>query len=274
MGAHDLAPARVPHIARTARTAAERGIVALRDAPIPPPQLARGESAPASLLAQPPAAAGCKTGGKALVKRVTRNKNANAATAGKHTSAYRGVTLHRWTGRYEARSHRPARPGICALMPRTQAHLWDSNAERPGATGARRRGRQVYLGGYATEEAAARAYDLLAIKLHGLHQSPPPPGKCAVLNFPFESYADELDDIASQTTAELVASLRRSSSSLARGAPRFRGGAKPKAGEEGAGDFRIAASEASLADEGAIIVHAGVEDGLGAWALEGEVMWA
>ena len=68
-------------------------------------------------------------GGGGGVKRMTRNKNANSANAAKHSSLFRGVTKHRWTGRFEA-------------------HLWDSTVARgPSAAGTKRpRGRQIYLG--------------------------------------------------------------------------------------------------------------------------------
>ena len=57
------------------------------------------------------------------------------------SSSYRGVTRHRWTGRYEA-------------------HLWDSSCQRENKTGkGRTKGKQVYLGGYESELVAARAYD-------------------------------------------------------------------------------------------------------------------
>ncbi|KAF4396717.1 hypothetical protein F8388_004685 [Cannabis sativa] len=60
------------------------------------------------------------------------------------TSIYRGVTRHRWTGRYEA-------------------HLWDNSYRREGQT---RKGRQ---GGYDKEEKAARAYDFAALKWWGFN---------------------------------------------------------------------------------------------------------
>lgn len=113
-------------------------------------------------------------------------------TFGQRTSVYRGVTKHRWTGRFEA-------------------HLWDNSCRREGQT---RKGRQVYLGGYDMEEKAARAYDLAALKYWG---------PTTTINFPLENYEKELEEMKSMTKQEFVASLRRKSSGFSRGASIYRG---------------------------------------------------
>ncbi|CAL4929932.1 unnamed protein product [Urochloa decumbens] len=113
-------------------------------------------------------------------------------TFGQRTSRYRGVTRHRWTGRYEA-------------------HLWDNSCRKDGQT---RKGRQVYLGGYDTEDKAARAYDLAALKYWG---------PATHINFPVENYQDELEEMKSMTRQEFVAHLRRRSSGFSRGASIYRG---------------------------------------------------
>nr|XP_043616770.1 AP2-like ethylene-responsive transcription factor AIL1 isoform X2 [Erigeron canadensis] len=111
-------------------------------------------------------------------------------TFGQRTSQFRGVTRHRWTGRYEA-------------------HLWDNSCKKEGQT---RKGRQVYLGGYDMEEKAARAYDLAALKYWG----------CSThINFP--NYHDELELMKPMSRQEFVAHLRRKSSGFSRGASIYRG---------------------------------------------------
>ncbi|KAF5471227.1 hypothetical protein F2P56_011680 [Juglans regia] len=113
-------------------------------------------------------------------------------TFGQRTSIYRGVTRHRWTGRYEA-------------------HLWDNSCRREGQS---RKGRQVYLGGYDKEEKAARAYDLAALKYWGTSTT---------TNFQISNYEKELEEMKHMTRQEFVASIRRKSSGFSRGASMYRG---------------------------------------------------
>ncbi|KAJ0985078.1 hypothetical protein J5N97_003434 [Dioscorea zingiberensis] len=110
-------------------------------------------------------------------------------TFGQRTSIYRGVTRHRWTGRYEA-------------------HLWDNSCRREGQS---RKGRQ---GGYDKEDKAARAYDLAALKYWG---------PATTTNFPVSNYEKELEEMKNMTRQEFVASLRRKSSGFSRGASIYRG---------------------------------------------------
>lgn len=113
-------------------------------------------------------------------------------TFGQRTSQYRGVTRHRWTGRYEA-------------------HLWDNSCKKEGQT---RKGRQVYLGGYDKEEKAAKSYDLAALKYWG---------PSTHINFPLNTYEKELEEMKHMTRQEYVANLRRKSSGFSRGASMYRG---------------------------------------------------
>ncbi|KAK9012877.1 hypothetical protein V6N11_040907 [Hibiscus sabdariffa] len=123
-------------------------------------------------------------------KQIVHRKSID--TFGQRTSQYRGVTRHRWTGRYEA-------------------HLWDNSCKKEGQS---RKGRQVYLGGYDMEEKAARAYDLAALKYWG---------PSTHINFPLENYQKELEEMKNMTRQEYVAHLRRKSSGFSRGASMYRG---------------------------------------------------
>ncbi|XP_027348105.1 AP2-like ethylene-responsive transcription factor AIL6 [Abrus precatorius] len=129
---------------------------------------------------------------KAIVGVEFDNPKKVAHTFGQRTSIYRGVTRHRWTGRYEA-------------------HLWDNSCRREGQV---RKGRQVYLGGYDKEEKAAIAYDLAALKYWG---------PTATTNFPVSKYSKELEEMKSTGKQEFIASLRRKSSGFSRGASVYRG---------------------------------------------------
>ncbi|CDO98253.1 unnamed protein product [Coffea canephora] len=111
------------------------------------------------------------------------------------SSVYRGVTRHRWTGRYEA-------------------HLWDKNCWNESQN---KKGRQVYLGAYDDEEAAAHAYDLAALKYWG---------QDTILNFPLSTYGNELSEMEGQSKEEYIGSLRRKSSGFSRGVSKYRGVAR------------------------------------------------
>ncbi|XP_052732921.1 AP2-like ethylene-responsive transcription factor At1g16060 [Vigna angularis] len=111
------------------------------------------------------------------------------------SSIYRGVTRHRWTGRYEA-------------------HLWDKNCWNESQN---KKGRQVYLGAYDDEEAAAHAYDLAALKYWG---------QDTILNFPLSTYQNELKEMEGQSREEYIGSLRRKSSGFSRGVSKYRGVAR------------------------------------------------
>ncbi|QDZ19145.1 AP2 domain-containing protein [Chloropicon primus] len=98
---------------------------------------------------------------------------------------FKGVTKHRCTGRWEA-------------------HIWDQ-------------GKQVYLGGFSSSTAAARAYDLVAVKCKKKNLTE------KALNFPLETYTHIVEDIRCASKDELVSALRRKSCGFARGTSRFRG---------------------------------------------------
>ncbi|KAD1989354.1 hypothetical protein E3N88_42063 [Mikania micrantha] len=110
----------------------------------------------------------------------------------RRSSIYRGVTRHRWTGRYEA-------------------HLWDKNCWNESQN---KKGRQ---GAYDDEDAAAHAYDLAALKYWGPD---------TILNFPLITYHEELKQMEGQSREEYIGSLRRKSSGFSRGVSKYRGVAR------------------------------------------------
>lgn len=124
-----------------------------------------------------------------------QSQNANSPSSARRSSIYRGVTRHRWTGRFEA-------------------HLWDKSSWNNTQN---KKGRQVYLGAYDNEEAAARTYDLAALKYWGPD---------TILNFPIDGYEKELEEMQNVSKEEYLASLRRRSSGFSRGVSKYRGVAR------------------------------------------------
>ncbi|XP_077247608.1 AP2-like ethylene-responsive transcription factor At1g16060 isoform X2 [Tasmannia lanceolata] len=125
-------------------------------------------------------------------KRILNPEMNRQNSPGRRSSVYRGVTRHRWTGRYEA-------------------HLWDKNHFHPGQN---KKGRQ---GAYDEEEAAAHTYDLAALKYWGSD---------TILNFPLNTYAKEFEEMQNVSREEYLASLRRRSSGFSRGVSKYRGVAR------------------------------------------------
>ncbi|KAK6123796.1 hypothetical protein DH2020_042465 [Rehmannia glutinosa] len=104
------------------------------------------------------------------VKTKRKRKSVPRQSPQQRSSVYRGVTRHRWTGRYEA-------------------HLWDKNSWNESQN---KKGRQ---GAYDDEEAAAHAYDLAALKYWGQH---------IILNFPISTYEKELIEMEGQSKEEYI----------------------------------------------------------------------
>ncbi|CAO2816529.1 unnamed protein product [Amaranthus hypochondriacus] len=98
------------------------------------------------------------------------------------SSQYRGVTFYRRTSRWES-------------------HIWDC-------------GKQVYLGGFDTAHAAARAYDRAAIKFRGVD---------ADINFSIADYEEDMKQMKNLSKEEFVHILRRQSNGFSRGTSRYRG---------------------------------------------------
>ncbi|KAK0584429.1 hypothetical protein LWI29_013091 [Acer saccharum] len=124
-------------------------------------------------------------------QQTTYNQTACATTV-KRSSRFRGVSRHRWTGRYEA-------------------HLWDKLSWN---VTQKKKGKQ---GAYDAEEAAARSYDLAALKYWGTS---------TFTNFPLLDYEKEIEIMQTVTKEEYLASLRRKSSGFSRGVSKYRGVAR------------------------------------------------
>ncbi|MED6170884.1 AP-2 complex subunit beta [Stylosanthes scabra] len=123
-------------------------------------------------------------GGKLSVEVSSSSQSMKKSRRGprSRSSQYRGVTFYRRTGRWES-------------------HIWDC-------------GKQVYLGGFDTAHAAARAYDRAAIKFRGVE---------ADINFNIEDYGEDLKQMSNLTKEEFVHVLRRQSTGFPRGSSKYRG---------------------------------------------------
>uniref|UniRef100_A0A0E0JQ54 AP2/ERF domain-containing protein n=1 Tax=Oryza punctata TaxID=4537 RepID=A0A0E0JQ54_ORYPU len=159
-------------------------------------------SAAATTLLSPPRSSSSSTASSCIVPPCTesgekKNKHRKRAKDGagdddgddvaaaprRGSSIYKGVARHRGSGKYEA-------------------HLWDKEGWNPNQT--RKKGRQ---GAYDTEEAAARTYDLAALKIWGSGH---------VLNFPIDMYRQERERMQRMTREEYLATLKRKSSGFSR----------------------------------------------------------
>ncbi|KAG6625566.1 hypothetical protein CIPAW_16G106300 [Carya illinoinensis] len=128
------------------------------------------------------------------VKKVKRTRRSVPRDSPpQRSSIYRGVTRHRWTGRYEA-------------------HLWDKNCWNESQS------KKGWQGAYVDEDAAAHAYhDLAALKYWGQE---------TILNFPLSTYEKELKEMDGLSREEYIGSLRRKSSGFSRGVSKYRGVAR------------------------------------------------
>ncbi|KAG7985440.1 hypothetical protein I3843_03G025700 [Carya illinoinensis] len=120
----------------------------------------------------------------------------STATTVKRSSKFRGVSRHRWTGRFEA-------------------HLWDKLSWNVTQKNESKQG------AYDEEESAATAYDLAALKMSTVHIITSL--KC------FEEisdYDEEIEIMQTVTKEEHLASLRRKSSGFSRGVSKYRGVAR------------------------------------------------
>ena len=140
-----------PAVARALASARGAGVFA------PPPEVLAARFSPPEVLvarSPPPSAAG-----RSPFKR------------GRSSSAFRGVTLHRRTRRWES-------------------HIW-----------VRETGKQLYLGGFDLERSAAEAHDLCALKLRGKKN-------VRGLNFPLSTYARANDALDRMSHEQVVAAVR------------------------------------------------------------------
>ncbi|KAM0889521.1 hypothetical protein ACQ4PT_027650 [Festuca glaucescens] len=129
--------------------------------------------------------------------------------AAPRSSRFHGVTRLKWSGKFEA-------------------HLWDNASQ---VEGRKRKGKHAQFdhrfgntGSYVTEESAARAHDLAALKYWGINQH-------TKMNFNVSGYEKEIEIMKSMNQDEFVAYIRRQSSCFSRGTSAYRGVTRRKDGK-------------------------------------------
>ncbi|DBA91594.1 TPA: AP-2 complex subunit beta [Trebouxia sp. C0004] len=126
------------------------------------------------------------------MKNVTEKTETQHRGPRGRSSVHRGVTQHRRTRKWEA-------------------HIWDDR-------------HQVYLGGFNSEDDAARAHDVMAIKCRGAD---------SITNYSPDDYSTLLPQLQKLTKVydEVRQLLMRKSSTFARGVSKYRGVTKHKGGK-------------------------------------------
>ncbi|KAM0849766.1 hypothetical protein ACQ4PT_053522 [Festuca glaucescens] len=129
--------------------------------------------------------------------------------AAPRSSRFHGVTRLKWSGKFEA-------------------HLWDNASQ---VEGRKRKGKHAQFdhrfgntGSYVTEESAARAHDLAALKYWGINQH-------TKMNFNVSDYEKEIEIMKNMNQDEFVAYIRRQSSCFSRGTSAYRGVTRRKDGK-------------------------------------------
>ncbi|XP_057489479.1 AP2-like ethylene-responsive transcription factor At1g79700 [Actinidia eriantha] len=169
---------------------------------------------------------------KQLMEQVDQTSSTPTTTSTvKRSSRFRGVSKHRWTGRFEAhlwdklswnvtqkkKGKQAIRTSVLFVstvtVPVDQGKLSKFKMNSSNSLGYN----PNPSGAYDEEESAARAYDLAALKYWGTS---------TLTNFPVLDYEKEIEIMQTVTKEEYLACLRRKSSGFSRGVSKYRGVAR------------------------------------------------